>query len=434
MLLNLIFFLFTFPLTMVVGTFEGAKPDCPTHCGNITVPYPFGIGPECSLAEAYNLTCNNTSSYEPPNLLPVDGNLRIYDISDSELRISTLVSYMCYNQSGFVDGNITSVRTTEVFTFSEKNRFTVVGCDDYAYVTGTEEDDFASGCFGVCRKTHVPKGQCSGVGCCQISIPTGVSFYNAELYTLRNHSDVLSFNECGYGFLVEEGVYEFGGISDLSGDKLEFINRIQSTMPIVVDWVIAPNKTCATEVVNECKGNSSCYDVDGGGYRCKCNQGYEGNPYLDPGCQDIDECSNQGTYPCHGICSNTLGNYTCTCEPGSNGDPHTPNGCKDIAKDTIHVVLIIVVVSSILAVLSGIAGICFASHDRPTMKEVAIELDGLRKFTTHPWAQQQTCNETRSLVLEVEQSDLYDIPLINDTNEWESYSGITETALIKNHP
>ncbi|KAJ0702850.1 hypothetical protein HanPI659440_Chr14g0544321 [Helianthus annuus] len=48
-------------------------------------------------------------------------------------------------------------------------------------------------------------------GCCQISIPKGVSFYNASLDSLRNHSDVLSFNECGYGFLVEEGIYEFGG-------------------------------------------------------------------------------------------------------------------------------------------------------------------------------------------------------------------------------
>ncbi|KAK1411310.1 hypothetical protein QVD17_37857 [Tagetes erecta] len=61
-------------------------------------------------------------------------------------------------------------------------------------------------------------------------------------------------------------------------------------------------------------------------------------------------------------------------------------------------------------------------HDRPTMKEVAVELEGLRKFTTHPWVQQQTCNETTSLVLEIEQSDLYDVPLIDTTNEWESYS------------
>ncbi|MFS8007938.1 putative protein kinase RLK-Pelle-WAK family [Helianthus anomalus] len=74
-------------------------------------------------------------------------------------------------------------------------------------------------------------------------------------------------------------------------------------------------------------------------------------------------------------------------------------------------------------------------HDRPTMKEVAVELQGLRKFTTHPWAQHQTYNETRSLVLEVEQSDLYDVPLVSGNSgksgncEWESYSGIGITNM-----
>ncbi|GKF03602.1 wall-associated receptor kinase 5-like protein, partial [Tanacetum coccineum] len=61
------------------------------------------------------------------------------------------------------------------------------------------------------------------------------------------------------------------------------------------------------------------------------------------------------------------------------------------------------------------------SHDRPAMKEVAMELDGLRKFTAHPWIP-QTSQETRSLVLEVEQSDLYDAPLVSyGPNESDSY-------------
>ncbi|KAK1411255.1 hypothetical protein QVD17_37802 [Tagetes erecta] len=71
----------------------------------------------------------------------------------------------------------------------------------------------------------------------------------------------------------------------------------------------------------------------------------------------------------------------------------------------------------------------FAGDDRPTMKEVAMELEGLRKFTTHPWVQQQPYNDTRSLVHEVEQSDLYDVPLMYGANEWESYSGIIDMTL-----
>nr|GEV23683.1 wall-associated receptor kinase 5-like [Tanacetum cinerariifolium] len=52
------------------------------------------------------------------------------------------------------------------------------------------------------------------------------------------------------------------------------------------------------------------------------------------------------------------------------------------------------------------------SHDRPTMKKVAMELDGLRKLTTHP-SIPQTSQQTRSLVLEIEQSDLYDARIVS---------------------
>ncbi|KAM0038021.1 putative protein kinase RLK-Pelle-WAK family [Helianthus debilis subsp. tardiflorus] len=72
-------------------------------------------------------------------------------------------------------------------------------------------------------------------------------------------------------------------------------------------------------------------------------------------------------------------------------------------------------------------------RDRPTMKEVAVELDRLRKFTTHPWVQRETYSETKSSVLEPVQSDLYEIPLIYGTNEWEPYSGITDMVLEENN-
>ncbi|KAD7477898.1 hypothetical protein E3N88_01034 [Mikania micrantha] len=76
----------------------------------------------------------------------------------------------------------------------------------------------------------------------------------------------------------------------------------------------------------------------------------------------------------------------------------------------------------------------FVGDDRPTMKEVAAELEGLKKFTTHPWVQLEAPTETKSLVLEVEQSDLNDIPLTKSTSEWDSYTGITDMVLEENNP
>ncbi|KAD7477987.1 hypothetical protein E3N88_01123 [Mikania micrantha] len=265
-----------------------AKPNCPASCGNVIVPYPFGIGTDCSLDDTFNLTCN-TSNHESPKLFIGDGNLRIYNISDSELRIITFVSSQCYNQNGYVDGytSYISIGSDMPLTFSTKNKFTVVGCDDFALISGRDYVYFAGGCYGLCREeVDVIDGECSGIGCCQASMPKGLKYYNVTLNTLNKHSNVLSFNKCGYGFLVEEGKFKFN-TSYLSTDSSNFINMIRSTMPVVVDWVIKSNKSCDA-VVNVCKGNSSCYDVEGGGYRCKCKDGYEGNPYLDEGCQETN--------------------------------------------------------------------------------------------------------------------------------------------------
>jgi hypothetical protein len=33
---------------------------------------------------------------------------------------------------------------------------------------------------------------------------------------------------------------------------------------------------------------------------------------------DIDECQDKVTYPCAGICKNTVGGYNCSCSPGKN--------------------------------------------------------------------------------------------------------------------
>ena len=83
-------------------------------------------------------------------------------------------------------------------------------------------------------------------------------------------------------FLGEEDSFKFLGAGDLD-NFTEFYNRTRSSVPIVLDWVIGGNRSC-TEAT-ECKGNSSCKDADNVGYHCICNEGYEGNPYLDPGCQ-----------------------------------------------------------------------------------------------------------------------------------------------------
>ncbi|KAL0316418.1 UNVERIFIED_CONTAM: Wall-associated receptor kinase [Sesamum radiatum] len=60
------------------------------------------------------------------------------------------------------------------------------------------------------------------------------------------------------------------------------------------------------------------------------------------------------------------------------------------------------------------------SEERPTMKDVAMELEGLRKLSKHPWAQEEV--EEEGVGLMSEQSDLYTVAIDSGISRGE-YSG-----------
>ena len=61
-------------------------PGCDTTCGNVRVPYPFGISPGCHWPGLY-LNCDR--NHDPPRLLLGDGTLRVTNISlkDTTVRV-----------------------------------------------------------------------------------------------------------------------------------------------------------------------------------------------------------------------------------------------------------------------------------------------------------------------------------------------------------
>ncbi|KAM0027568.1 putative protein kinase RLK-Pelle-WAK family [Helianthus debilis subsp. tardiflorus] len=159
-------------------------------------------------------------------------------------------------------------------------------------------------------------------------------------------SDTRWFAPCTYAFVGEENSFNFNGISDLRAiDRFDnsFKDRIEDTVPVVLDWAIGNLSCVEAEATSDfaCQSNSVCVNStrEAGGYRCACKQGYQGNPYLPPGCQDIDECTDPAKFPCYGICVNTMGNYTCNCKGGSSGDAMVPNGCRPKPFNVLHLSL-----------------------------------------------------------------------------------------------
>lgn len=297
-----------------------AKVGCQDHCGDVEIPFPFGIEMGCALSHHFMVNCDDPSK-------PTSHSLQLDEIMLTSGKIRSLmsISYVCYDQYG----DITSENQPPVgheeksFLFSSTdNIFTAVGCDTVAFITGTRGTIYTGGCISLCANvTDAKENECSGIGCCKSTIPNGLGGFKSDIQSQYNHTEI-SGNNCSYAFLAEKNSpyrnYTF------QTSHLESMDKNQ-TYPIICDWVV-DDRTCeeAQKNITDYKcvsDNSACVDSPSGhGYFCNCKEGYDGTPYLKDGCQDINECADNicGEKDCE----NTDGSYICSCPHGfSSSDP-----------------------------------------------------------------------------------------------------------------
>ncbi|XP_042979697.1 wall-associated receptor kinase 2-like [Carya illinoinensis] len=248
---------------------------------------------------------------------------------DGELDILMYIAKRCYESGELVEPTNNPSINYPAFTISNtKNKFLTIGCDTYSYLNAFRNNESISiGSVSICKsRTNVEDGSCNGIGCCQVDIPTGLKNLNLKAYSFNNHRNVSDFNPCSFAFVAKE--------DDMFNFSSSYLESLQGneTYPMVFDWAIG-DENCGTAQNRSdyvCGGNTSCVTPPKGvdGYRCKFNKGYEGNPYLPHGCQDINECKAYPN-PCDittSRCNNIDGDFTCTCLDGYEGDGKIING------------------------------------------------------------------------------------------------------------
>uniref|UniRef100_R7WD48 Wall-associated receptor kinase 5 n=1 Tax=Aegilops tauschii TaxID=37682 RepID=R7WD48_AEGTA len=243
-----------------------AQPGCHNRCGNVSVPYPFGIGVGCFRDDGqpgFQLDCNDSGPGRPPRLTVVGYGYHLAALSlEGEARTDLRATRHCYNS------------TWELVDRS--------------------------------------------------AIPNGADYWESTLFNFSpGQQDTVVFNtnptSCRYVFLVETKWFD-GQASH------NFVNRTDDfTVPLMLDWAVRNVGNCSAARRNAtdfaCKSaGSRCFDATNGpGYRCSCPKGYDGNPYLDGGCADIDECRRKDEYMCY----------------GTSGDAYRESGCRANDKFTL---------------------------------------------------------------------------------------------------
>ncbi|BAF26093.2 Os10g0151500 [Oryza sativa Japonica Group] len=314
---------------------------CQTRCGDVSIPYPFGIGPNCSHGKGFEIACDtrtrNGSGELVPTLAAANGTIHVQSLFVApipEVKVMLPVAYQCYNSSDSVTESFfgaVDLNNNGVYRISDKrNMFVVLGCNTMAYTNNGDSHGkgpyaglYYTGCVSYCNdSSSAQDGMCAGIGCCHVDISPGLSD-NVVTFGEWSRYFQVDFNPCNYAFLVAKDEYNFQR-SDLQKD----LNR---TKPVWLDWAIrdggnsSASSSCPAPEVREkmppeyacVSDNSECVNsTNGPGYYCKCSKGYEGNPYLVGGCNDIDECARSDEYPCHGDCRNTVGDYHCKCRTG----------------------------------------------------------------------------------------------------------------------
>ncbi|WVY92610.1 hypothetical protein V8G54_031698 [Vigna mungo] len=288
-----------------------AKPGCDSQCGDLEIPFPFGMNAsECYAGKWFEIECRNTSTYQTPYLKSIGLQVTSIDVQQGMVTINNPIYR---NNCGTKDSTPVN-RSLEgsPFVYSQHNKFVAAGCNIIALlkINGSE----GSGCVSICDedlkvddigKMELKNSNCNGKSCCENSLPAYLKEYSTEVKGLKeNETD----GECSYAMVVQQeelNPYEWDYVPEYSSYTPKgYYFPVNGEMkdldmvPVVLEWEILNNLNLKLPPDDL----SHCFDTNitsslhkRSGQRCSCPGGF-GNPYVDGGCSDYEDYRNSPSH------------------------------------------------------------------------------------------------------------------------------------------
>lgn len=335
-------FLILFNLLLLMILWSAASSSCPSECGGVSIPYPFGIGNSCYLEKSYEIECRSTTtSTELVPFLSVI-NKEVVSISlpfsgyfstgaYGSVRIRSPITHAgCSTSAHGKDSGASIMNLTGSPTFIDNsNSLLAVGCNSKVSFTHVKPNTvvcelncsmtkeslnnstpfrnlrecssnvlsyYTSNDF-VCTEDKPEEDTvCNGNGCCQAFLPNnppqqviGIRIESNDVNSTRTKQE-----HCTVAFLTDEPYNLSNGTNPqkLLGEGHTTLN---------LGWII---QTKNTSYLNSlaCKNGTELNSSSSVEHRtkciceivstsseisyanCGCNQGYIGNPYIVDGC------------------------------------------------------------------------------------------------------------------------------------------------------
>ncbi|KAL8499834.1 hypothetical protein ACS0TY_019721 [Phlomoides rotata] len=276
-------------------------PGCPEKCGDVTIPYPFGIGSKCSHSDWFTVTCGQKKPY----LRRVGSE--VVEVSLENKRVTVLQTVTPLNCSSELKTMSLHEKSLVGSPFSFDSPLAVVGCETEVLLMNLSSNSSPRGCRPICGSATIG---CYGINCCRISTAAATGPLQQLQISYRTTDDHHT-RVCGYAFLADHKWFRNNNTFRNQSYPFDELHQVH----VRLDWEFTPPQagkgiTCQNGTRNQAGLGYNVTNVVKD--QCCCESGFEGNPYLPGGCQDINECRTSLRNCTAGTtCVNTVGSFTC---------------------------------------------------------------------------------------------------------------------------